>query len=412
MIPTNNYVRHYDPTKAHHRAWLQAVLDRLEKLEPGALQDGSELRDLWKAAVETKAPETPRGMNVFDGLMPLLDLIAKGEGSYISINCGRAGDTPGGRLGLDRMTIDQVMALQREGVFAVGRYQFIPETLKIAARDSGMKGSDLFDPEGQDMLATALLLGGKRPLLRDYLLGKDVPIETAQLELAKEWASIPMANGKGFYDGDRAGNRASAKVEDVKRALRKAREALAGKTLPQLRLPAQQPVRPVKLPAHLTLRRTKQVDARGLELLSLKKIVDSIPMAELLVVSGAVGKQSFRIGSRSQAGSREPLPEGRYSVGRVEWASGKAGDYSKSWPDPGLGPVWVSITYSAPGVTDRSALGFHVDANAPVAPGSVGCVVFRSMADLRTFVGWMNQHNPKELYVNWGLGTCPEVRAI
>lgn len=56
-IPTNNYVAHYDPAKAHHRAWLQAVLDRLAALEPGALQEGSELRDLWKAAVETKAPE-------------------------------------------------------------------------------------------------------------------------------------------------------------------------------------------------------------------------------------------------------------------------------------------------------------------------------------------------------------------
>lgn len=55
-IPNGNYVNHYDPAKAHHRAWLQAVLDRLTELDPGALQEGSELRDIWKAAVETKAP--------------------------------------------------------------------------------------------------------------------------------------------------------------------------------------------------------------------------------------------------------------------------------------------------------------------------------------------------------------------
>jgi hypothetical protein len=54
-IPTNNYVTHFDPSKAHHRAWLQAVLDRLVSHEPEALQDGSDLRSLWKAAVETKA---------------------------------------------------------------------------------------------------------------------------------------------------------------------------------------------------------------------------------------------------------------------------------------------------------------------------------------------------------------------
>ena len=56
-IPTSNYVSHYDPSKSHHRAWLQAVLDRLVQHEPQALAESSELRDLWKAAVETKAPQ-------------------------------------------------------------------------------------------------------------------------------------------------------------------------------------------------------------------------------------------------------------------------------------------------------------------------------------------------------------------
>jgi GH24 family phage-related lysozyme (muramidase) len=57
LVPTSNYVSHYDPAKSHHRAWLQAVLDRLVTLDPTALAEGSELRDIWKAAVETKAPE-------------------------------------------------------------------------------------------------------------------------------------------------------------------------------------------------------------------------------------------------------------------------------------------------------------------------------------------------------------------
>ena len=58
-VPTSNYVSHYDPGKSHHRAWLQAVLDRLVALDPAALAEGSELRDLWTAAVETKAPSPP-----------------------------------------------------------------------------------------------------------------------------------------------------------------------------------------------------------------------------------------------------------------------------------------------------------------------------------------------------------------
>ena len=73
-IPTSNYVTYYDPAKSHHRAWLQAVLDRLHQLDPAALADGSELRDLWKAAVTTKAPsalvlEQPEAMAV---VLPLL----------------------------------------------------------------------------------------------------------------------------------------------------------------------------------------------------------------------------------------------------------------------------------------------------------------------------------------------------
>lgn len=58
-VPTRNYVSHYDPAKSHHRAWLQAVLDRLTALDPAALAEGGELRDLWKAGVETKAPAPP-----------------------------------------------------------------------------------------------------------------------------------------------------------------------------------------------------------------------------------------------------------------------------------------------------------------------------------------------------------------
>jgi hypothetical protein len=55
-IPTNNYVNHFDSRKSHHLAFLQAVLDRVDKLDPEALQDGGDLRSIWKAAVETKAP--------------------------------------------------------------------------------------------------------------------------------------------------------------------------------------------------------------------------------------------------------------------------------------------------------------------------------------------------------------------
>ena len=125
-------------------------------------------------------------------------------------------------------------------------------------------------------------------------------------------------------------------------------------------------------------------------------------------VSGQRGKQNFRTPAMSRAGSMEPLPEGYWKLGLVEWASGIKGDYSKNWPDQndGLGPIWVNMTCTSP--TERSAIGFHLDHNAKGgAPGTVGCVGIPVMADLKKFVSWFEDPRfaPKMAVVNWGLGT-------
>ena len=57
-IPAGDYVEHFDPELAHHRAWLEAVLERLITHEPQALQEGGNLRSLWTAhpTAETGSP--------------------------------------------------------------------------------------------------------------------------------------------------------------------------------------------------------------------------------------------------------------------------------------------------------------------------------------------------------------------
>ena len=218
----------------HQLAALQALDEALTE------QQRQLFTDAWRAQGSPAAAPNP-----FAAVRPLLDLIAEGEGNYSSVNRGRAGDTPAGWPGLEQLTIGQVQQLQRDGtLFAVGRYQFIPETLRLAVAAAGFTSTDLFNAAAQDWLAVALLLGGKRPTLRDYLQGRDVSLEAAQLDLAKEWASIPQANGRGVYDGDAAGNRATAKVGRVQSALKAARAGLAGQTLPQLRLPKPQDAAP------------------------------------------------------------------------------------------------------------------------------------------------------------------------
>ena len=112
----------------------------------------------------------------YDRCMPLADLISRGEGNWDSVNRGRAGDTPGGitRVAGRRfaeMTIEEVLWLQRGSIYAVGRYQFIPSTLKMAVKWAGLSWDTKFTNETQNKLFCALLQH-KRPQVGEYLLGR------------------------------------------------------------------------------------------------------------------------------------------------------------------------------------------------------------------------------------------------
>ena len=62
-VPVGDYVEHFDPELAHHRAWLLAVLEHLIAHEPQALEEGGTLRRLWTAQqagfATTPAPSLP-----------------------------------------------------------------------------------------------------------------------------------------------------------------------------------------------------------------------------------------------------------------------------------------------------------------------------------------------------------------
>lgn len=166
--------------------------------------------------VETKVePLTPE-----QKLKPLMDLIAKGEGDYNSVNRGWAGDTPGGIQRLtgytfENFTVGQVLKMQRGRVYAVGRYQFIPSTLRWAVNNSSVTRLDMFTPATQDRLMATLVFR-KRPAVGSYLRGEHNHLGWALNELAKEWASIEYRYGRSYYSN--GGNRAKisrAKVSVV-----------------------------------------------------------------------------------------------------------------------------------------------------------------------------------------------------
>jgi hypothetical protein len=172
--------------------------------------------------------------------MSLLDAIAKGEsessGGYDAMNQGTAG--LGGRVigsgnsekiinkKLTDMTIGEIMSRAAKPsdnaetrrskglIFAAGRYQIIPDTLK-GLIDAGIATKDeKFSPEVQDRLGMELIK--QTGALK---LSSEGKYDEAQNALAKVWAGIPLATdtmdskgvlkkaGQSYYAGP--GNKAS-----------------------------------------------------------------------------------------------------------------------------------------------------------------------------------------------------------
>ena len=181
---------------------------------------------------------TPAGKN------SLLDMIAKGEsagaGGYNAMNQGTPGGGPVIGSGdsqkiiqkkLTDMTVGEIMdraakpnddAKKRKEnglIFAAGRYQIIPDTLKGLVRQGIVSEDDKFDEATQDKLGMALIQGTgalKLAAKGDY--------EGAQNAMAKTWASIPLATdvgdkktGQSYYQ--KAGQNTAHAGLDVKGAL-------------------------------------------------------------------------------------------------------------------------------------------------------------------------------------------------
>lgn len=148
----------------------------------------------------------------------LLDIIAGAESGsmgYDAANKGNAGDMPGGYPGLSKLTVNDVMRLQSEGkLFATGRYQIIPQTLKglmAGYGNSGVKGGDLYDASTQDKLVTALINARLKQGGGDLV--------KTQFALSQEFASIANPyTGSSYYDKS-GNNKASIGTNVIQSAL-------------------------------------------------------------------------------------------------------------------------------------------------------------------------------------------------
>ena len=191
---------------------------------------------------------------------PMLDLIGKSEGTdkgrgynetlgYGIMLDGKVTKGKGPTIDLVSMTLDQVDAVQtrmlkdpdnsRLNSSAIGRYQVIRTTLRAIRKQlpGRYPGSRKFDADCQDEIACYLL--GQRGI--DKWLAGRLSLDTLIRNLAQEWASIPKPDGKGHYDGQRAG----VSVSQVKAALAEVgRRHQQGQPKIEIKVPVDKPVVP------------------------------------------------------------------------------------------------------------------------------------------------------------------------
>lgn len=152
------------------------------------------------------------------------------------------------------------------------------------------------------------------------------------------------------------------------------------------------------------LTHTSKVDDNELQQLLLEFVsAQGNTLDSLDVISGAPGHQHFRLPEdpASFPGNLEPIPQGRYTIGDIQWAGGKD-NYTIAHTPNGIGPVFVPFIKTFP--DDRDAFGFHVDWNASTSPGSAGCVCVKTIPDLKKLVALLRLYDPRDLFVDWGLG--------
>ncbi len=99
---------------------------------------------------------------------------------------------------------------------AIGRYQFIPSTLRALRQRAGLPWDARFSPKVQDQLADILL---KDAGYQKFLKGR-ISRKRFMNNLALIWAGLPRSNGKSAYHGY-AGNKATITLAFYRREMQR-----------------------------------------------------------------------------------------------------------------------------------------------------------------------------------------------
>jgi hypothetical protein len=171
---------------------------------------------------------------------PLGDLISRGEGGYNSYNRG----TQHGHIvpsnqhfDFSQMTLVELMRRQAlpisdpDKVFAVGKYQIIPPTMRGAVEKLHLDTKERYTPEIQERIFADYLIRDKRPDIYSYIIGQpSASLHAAQKAASQEWASIddPDTLGRPYGEYAKHGNHSSIRAALVANALDQMREQYQG----------------------------------------------------------------------------------------------------------------------------------------------------------------------------------------
>lgn len=176
------------------------------------------------AAIGMRAPTTPRIANrvaaraatprhaqplapnasQIDQLRYLIQTAESRRDGYDAVQHG-AKVKPGKRP--TRMTIGEIYKWiddTPKQPHAIGRYQFIPKTLRRLVKQLRLPPNTRFTPQVQDRLANILLTEAGLNQLQAGRISRKAFMKN----LAKIWAGFPLPNGRSYYHGY-AGNKAS-----------------------------------------------------------------------------------------------------------------------------------------------------------------------------------------------------------
>lgn len=146
----------------------------------------------------------PKGVTSVDQIRFIIGQAESRRDGYDAVQHGAKVRTPKRPT---KMTIGEIYAwisATPGQPHAIGRYQFIPKTLKRVVAELSLPKSTLFTAEVQDALSDILLIDAG---LLAFQAG-DMKRHDFMNNLAKIWAGLPNSSGKSHYHGF-AGNKAS-----------------------------------------------------------------------------------------------------------------------------------------------------------------------------------------------------------